>query len=292
MNDVMTELRAANPVTSCEPTAFQDVLRRLDAQTAAPLERASRPYGRMGRRRWLVAAVAAGVVLVVVAGITATDNPTPSVAARAFAATDTNGAVVTFTEHTELTFGPGGSGSRSSSGEVWLSGSRSRSIWTSTGNPEAAGGNETDEQVIEGSTFRNYQAQPNTILEGTLSATTNAADKIVTGQRDPVTVLRELYEQHRLANAGEVTEGGRRLDALVTTSGTAIRILVDPESFVPVQVTEHSSVTPIGETTSTTTISGYQVLPVNTTTSQLLEFAPHPGATVQQLDPPSGHGSP
>jgi len=160
---------------------------------------------------------------------------------------------------------------------------RSRSTCTINGNQGTPIGNETDEQVIEGSTFRNYQAQQNTILEGTLATTTNAAYKIVTGQDNPVTILRELYEQHRLTDAGEVTEGSRRLDALVTTSGTAIRILVDPESFVPVQITETS-----GGTSGTTTISGYQVLPVNDTTSQLLEFAPHPGATVQQLDSQSG----
>jgi hypothetical protein len=291
MNDVMRDLRDANPITSCEPTAFEDVLRRLDGETRAPAARANRPYGQM-RRRWLGAAVAAGVVLVVVGAIATTDSPTPSIAARAFAATDTNGAVVAFKEQTELRWGPEASDSRSVSGEVWLSGSRSRSTWTSNSNQGAPSGNETDEQVNEGSTFRNYQAQQNTILEGTLPAGTNAADKIVTGQGDPVTVLRELYEQHRLANAGEVTAGGRRLDELVTTSGTAIQILVDPESYVPVQVTEHSSVTPSGETSSTTTISDYQVLPVNDTTSQLLEFAPHPGATVQQLDSPSGQSAP
>jgi hypothetical protein len=283
MNDVMTDLRDANPVTSCEPTAFEDVLRRLDAETVAPLARAGRPYERTARRRWLGAAIAAGVVLVVVGVIAASEDPTPSVAARAFAATDTNGAVVTFKEQTELRFGPEASDSRSASGEVWLSGSRSRSTWTSNGNQGTPSGNETDEQVIEGSTFRNYQAQQNTILEGTLATTTNAAYKIVTGQDNPVTILRELYEQHRLTDAGEVTEGSRRLDALVTTSGTAIRILVDPESFVPVQITETS-----GSTSGTTTISGYQVLPVNDTTSQLLEFAQHPGATVQQLDSQSG----
>jgi hypothetical protein len=290
MNDAMRHLRAANPVTSCEPPMFEDVLRRLDAETAAPAARAGRPYAWMGRRRWLGAVVAAGVVLVVIGAITATDDPTPSVAARAFAATDTNGGVVTFKEQTELRWGPQASDSRSVSGEVWLSGSRSRSTWASNDNQGAPSGNETDEQVDEGSTFRNYQAQQNTILEGTLPTGTNAADKIVTGQGDPVTVLRELYEQHRLADAGEVSEDGRRLDALVTTSGTAIRILVDPESFVPVQVTEHSSVTSSGETLSTTTISDYQVLPVNNTTSQLLQFASHPGATVQQLDSSSGQG--
>lgn len=283
MNDVMRELRDANPVASCEPTAFEEVLRRLDAEPAAPVARASRPFVRMPHRRWLGAAGAAGAVLVLFGVLTATENPTPSVAARAFAATDTNGAVVTFKEQTELRWGAAASDSRGASGEVWLSGSRSRTTWTSNGNQGTPSGDETDEQVIEGSTFRNYQAGQNTILEGTVATTTNAADKIVTGQRNPVTVLRELYEQHLLSDAGEVSEGGRRLDALVTTSGTAIRILVDPESFVPVQITETS-----GGTTGTTTISDYQALPMSPATLQLLEFAPHPGATLQQLDSQSG----
>ena len=101
MTDILERLRAANPVADCAAPPLEEVWRKLDGRAGAvattdtaPRRRARRLAGVPGRVTLPVGVVVAAAVAVVLLG--GTDGP--SVAARAYAATDSNAVIVHYVE--------------------------------------------------------------------------------------------------------------------------------------------------------------------------------------------------
>jgi hypothetical protein len=223
-----------------------------------------------------LAALAAAIVLI-------TSNGTPSIVARAYAATDPSGVIVHYVE--TLTFSGGGSRAKTTVREVWRSGQRLHVI-QAPNNPRA-----TDDIAIDGSDVRNYTQ--NTIAIYKLPATFGRGSctpgQVLAqlcnnnAQADPVAALRRLARDSRLHSTGPITLDDRRVDRLTgTTDGYTITALVDPHTFLPIkiQVTESIHRPRIFGPPQylTTTVTNYQQLTTSSQNNKLLLLRPHTGA--------------
>jgi hypothetical protein len=225
-----------------------------------------------------LAALAATIVLT-------TSNGTPSIVARAYAATDPSGVIVHYVE--TLTFSGGGSRAKTTVRDVWRSGQRLHII-VAPNNPIA-----TDDIAIDGRDVHNYTQ--NTIAIYKLPATFGRGSctpgQVLaqlcnnTAQEDPVAALRRLAHDGRLHSTGPTTLDGRRIDRLAgTTDGYTITALVDPHTFLPikVQATERIPRPRIFGPPQylTTTVTNYQQLTTSPHNDKLLLLQAHPGARV------------
>ncbi len=309
MTDVLDRLRAANPVSASDAPDADGLWRTLDA---APPDPAGRRRARIGARLAIPLAglAAAGLVVGLTGGTDAT-----SVAARAYAATQSTDRIDHYVEITRVRPAPGppAVGYTDSRAEVWFAGSRSRVV--ATDYMVSASGRRSvrhvEEATASGRTVT-YDAESDTIHTslpplpaGKVAPLRFCATVIVCGWQpaDPITTLRRLYRAGRLRDAGQTVEDGRRLDVLAGAvgrppgTGTAVRILVDPKTFIPVQVGLNQygalgrSPTARLLVTTTTSLSGYERLPLTAATNRLLAMRPHPGAhTLCALGPPHGGG--
>lgn len=228
---------------------------------------------------------ALGLALAVLAAaiVMTTSDGTPSIVARAYAATDPSGVIVNYVE--SLTFSGGGSRARTTVRDVWRSGQRLHVI-VAPNNPKA-----TDDLAIDGRNVHNYtqntiaiyklpanfgRCTPGQVLAQLCSNTTQA---------DPVAALRRLAHDGGLHSAGPTTLDGRRIDRLTgRTDGYTITALVDAQTFLPIKIQATESIHRpriFGPTQYlTTTITKYKQITANAKNSTLLELRPHPGARV------------
>jgi hypothetical protein len=240
-----------------------------------------RPRRRLttARRLPAIALAMAGLVAIVLI----TSNGTPSIVARAYAATNPSGVIVHYVE--TLTFSGGGSRAKTTVREVWRSGQRLHLI-QAPNNPRA-----TDDIAIDGRNVHNYTQ--NTIAIYKLPATFGRGSctpgQVLAqlcnnnAQSDPVAALRRLAHDGRLHTTGPATVDDRRVDRLTgTTDGYTIIALVDPHTFLPIkiQVTESIHRPRIFGPPQylTTTVTNYQQLTTSSQNNKLLLLRPHPGA--------------
>jgi len=236
--------------------------------------------------RWLAPALTLAATLVV-AVVVLTAGGGPSIVARAYAATDTNGVIVHYIQTLQFRRS---SGSQTAVHDVWVSGQQRHLIVTAT-DPR-----QTEEITFNGSEVQNYF--PN----GTLGTYRVAARTLARGcdsiaillgecgrseQTNPLTALRRLYQSGRLHAAGQTTLGGRRVD-LITGSSQAVRLraLVDPHTYVPINIELIQRIpmpAAFPALQLTTTITDYQRLPLTPHNRQLLLMRDHPHARLLHL---------
>jgi hypothetical protein len=223
-----------------------------------------------------LASLAAAILLI-------TANGTPSIVARAYAATDPSGVIVHYVE--TLTFSGRGSRAKTTIREVWRSGRRLHVI-QAPNNPTA-----TDDIAIDGRDVRNYAQNtiaiyklPATFARGSCTPGQALAQLCNNNaQADPVAVLRRLARAGRLRSTGPTMLDDHRVDRLTgTTDGYTITALVDPHTFLPVriQATEQIPRPRVFGPAQylTTTVSNYQQLTTSPQNVKLLLLRPHPGA--------------
>jgi hypothetical protein len=286
----LSRLADANPVTadrvSGDDASAQAALTRILAGEHPMSDDQVLPRPRHRRHRqtaWLLTPavlVAAAVAAVLV--VTTTGGP--SIVSRALAAIDTNRGVVHFLEITRTTRSSGPETVRS---EIWLSGVRSHSVSTTRMHLGPKDNAEFQiETAINGDQAQTYTA--GTILK-TKAAPRACAPRFFLvfdcGERqasDPFAVVRALYRSGRLHSAGPSSFAGRQVDVITGTDtqqhpAARVRILVDPTTFLPLEIQERSRTT-----TQTTVISDYQRLPLVPATRPLLALRQHPHAPVRQ----------
>lgn len=311
MTDVLERLRAANPVAELEAPEAERLWRTLDAgMDPVSLDTGARRLPALGARLAIAVCVLGIVALVV--GLAGGTGAT-SIAARAYAATETAGAIDHFVEISRSRPAPGAPafGYTDVRAEVWFSGSRSHILATYY-MVSAAGHRSVDhgEDAVAGGRRVNYDVESNTVYTSLLptpgfASARSCVTLLSCGAEptDPITTLRVLYQAGRLHDAGATVDDGRRLDVLLgrtgrpPADGTAVRILVDPTTFIPVKVVA-TSYGALGRSpvvrrlvTQTTTIGSYERIPLTAATSRLLAMRAHPGAhTLCALGPAHGVG--
>lgn len=226
-------------------TLSPELPRRLlgeDAYSEQPQRRfpldgfVSRRSGRQHVARWLTLALALAATLVAVA-LVLTAGGGPSIVARAYAATNTNGVIVHYIQTLQFqrSFGK----SETPVHDVWVSGQQRHLIVPGSDQ-------KTDEITINGSEVQNY-LPGGTLATYRLTAATLARGCGPTGvllgqcgrsdEPNPLATLRHLYQTGRLHAAGQTTIGGRRVD-LITDSSQAVRLraVIDPHTFIPIKI--------------------------------------------------------
>ncbi len=231
--------------------------------------------------RWLGPALAL-VTALVVAAVVLTAGGSPSIVARAYAATNTNGVIVHYIQ--TLQFWQRSGKSQTAVHDVWVSGQQRHLIVTGSDQ-------KTDEITFNGKEVQNY------LPDGTLATYRVAARTLARGcgsigillgecgrsdETNPLTALRRLYQSGRLHAAGHTTLGGRRVD-LITGSSQAVRLraLVDPHTFVPITIQLVQQIpmpAAFPALQLTTTITDYQRLPLTPHNRRLLLMRSHPHA--------------
>jgi hypothetical protein len=337
MTDPLDRLRAANPVSTCDPPDAQRLWRTIqdDAATAlradadAALESAngaaavpapSQPLPRRhrlpspsrrarsspGPRRAPAARLALGLAplvgVAVILALLATlgGGAGPSVAARAYAATTPTGVIDHYVEISRARPAPGNPpfGYIDTRSEVWSSGTRTHVL--STDYVVSAHGHRSvrhGEQAINGrratSLFGGNGIYTSILPPAGEVPIRTCLTVLVCDfePADPITTMRALYRAGRLHDAGQTVQTGRLLDIITgsdrptsSAPGTDVRILVDPHTFVPVEVAT-TSYGALGSdqtirrlVTETTTITHYERIPLTPQTTELLAMRPHPGA--------------
>lgn len=228
------------------------------------------------------------VALIVALVVVVTAGGGPSIVARAYAATSTNGVIVHYIQ--TLQFRRSSGKSQTAVHDVWASG-RQRHLIVTGNDPK-----QTDEIAFNGREVQNY------FPDGTLATYRVAARTLARGcgsigillgecfrsdQINPLTALRRLYRSGRLHAAGQTTLGGRSVD-LITGSAQAgrLRALVDPRTFVPIEIQLVQQLPrPPGFSAVqlTTTVTDYQRLPLTPHNRHLLVMRGHPHARVVHL---------
>lgn len=319
MSDVFERLRAANPVFDCTQPDLDEFLSGLDERSAegpspvrrgksgAPDWRLTLPLVRS--RRIAAGTIAVAIVLAIAAVVSRTGGGI-SLVQRAYAATDPAGGIVYYTTSTRSTFG---SGRRTSSiesrAQVWRSGLRSRrvEIVTSHLHDGQAAQRGIYEQatvrIASGETNNSYSSTRNTVFKGFLAFRGNTSPESVNCRlspscavttEDPVLALRELYAAGRMHEAGHLQLNGETLTVLeagsvqrtepaplrFTRLNPSARILVDPKTGAPVELTTRYDQQPQAPT-STTIFHEYKHLALNPQTERLLRFRAHPHARVE-----------
>jgi hypothetical protein len=328
MSDALERLRAANPVSDCPQPDLQSFRRVFDEQCAlsssSVLERRSGAQGRDGRRsrarsRWLVATAAALVAMLTIVAVVGRTGRGISLVQRAYAATDPAGGIVYYATSTRSTFG---SGTRSSSiesrAQVWRSGSLSRRVETVTThvhNGQVVQGGlyeQATKRIAGGETNNSYSSIRNTVFKGFLAFKGSTSPESVNCRlvpvcavttEDPVVALRELYAKGRVHEVGHVQLNGETVTVLEASSlrraqpapsrltrlGPSARILVDPKTGAPVELTTRYGLQPQAPT-STTIFHQYRHLALTPQTERLLRFEARPHARIECV--PALHCSP
>jgi hypothetical protein len=294
MTDAIERLRAANPVSDCAEPDFDAVLRKLtqSASVAAPTRRSARARRRAARnlnRRAVPALIAVVIALAITAAVTRTGGQL-SLAARAYAATNPAGVIVHYVEITSVA--PAPPHGEPAHGhflvgwtrrqEVWRSGSRSRVLVTSgfdiDGRLHPIAMELTRdlarEEIYAAHTIFGVQRPTGHSLPAFCTA--SVACELLEAP-DPVVVLHRLAAEGRLREAGETRHDGRTLVVMLDARNpNAIRIYVDPNTGVPVEVVQR--VTSISPLPMTTTILDYERLAPTAQSERLLAMRPHPRA--------------
>jgi hypothetical protein len=299
MTDVIERLRAANPVRDCAEPHFEEVLRRLTDLPQGPV--AARRAGRARHRaawrvgwRAVLALAAVGVTLAVIGAATRTGGQL-SLAARAYAATDSTGVVVRYVEIARIApWRPHGEPAQgrflvgwSEREEVWLSGSRSRVVATSGFDFNGRMHPIAREVTQDGSREELYVANAKTKMifnvkrraGGPLDAAcaSSVACDLLEAP-DPVVVLRQLDEEGRLRELGGTRQNGEAPVVMVEASDPqALRVYLDPNTGVPVEIVQRVAVAP-SSLTMVTKILDYQRLALTAQSERLLTMRPHPHA--------------
>jgi hypothetical protein len=318
MSDVLERLRAANPVSDSPQPDLVGFRRTFDercapgsspVRTRTPGAPRWRGVLRPGQSRWIAVTGALAVVLTIVAVLSRTGGGI-SLVQRAYAATDPAGGIVYYATSTRLRIG---SGARSSTiesrAQVWRSGSRSRRVETTEihtrGGRPAQGGSyeQTSERIAGGETGSSYSSIRNTVFKGFLafrgsitpeSVNCRLAPTCSLTREDPVLALHELYAAGRVHEAGHAQLNGATLTVLETGSlrrtqpeplrftrlNPSTRILLDPKTGAPVELTTRDGRQP-GALTTTTIFHKYQHLKLTPQTERLLRFKTHPHARVE-----------
>ena len=249
----------------------------------------SRRGARRSASRRLIAALTL-TAMVVTLVIVVTAGGGPSIVARAYAATSSDGVIVHYIQTLQF---------RSSSGslqtavhDVWASGRQRHLIVTGSDLKQG-----TEEIAFNGSEVQNYHFPAGTLYTYRVSARALArgcgsigillGECGRSGQSNPLTALRRLYESGRLHAAGQTNFDGRLVDVIAGSSqGVRLRALVDPHNFVPIKIQlVQQLVRPPGfsPVQLTTTVTHYQRLPLTPRDHPLLLMRGHPHARVVHL---------
>ncbi|MGA9876422.1 MAG: hypothetical protein WBQ21_11495 [Solirubrobacteraceae bacterium] len=318
MSDVLERLRAANPVSDSPQPDLLDFRRTFEERCAvgsSPFRTRTRGASRWRgalrptRSGWMAVTAALVVVLTVVVTLSR-GGAGISLVQRAYAATDPAGGIVYYATSTRLTIGSGGRSSTvESRAQVWRSGSRSRRVETAEtrtreGRPARRGSYEqATERVARGETNNSYSSIGNTVFKGFLAFSGSVSPESVNCRlapvcslttEDPVLALRELYAAGRVREVGHTRLNGATLTVLEADSvlrtqpaplhfirlSPSTRILIDPKTGAPVELTTRYGRQPRALTT-TTIFHKYQHLKLTPQTEQLLRFKSHPHARVE-----------
>lgn len=251
--------------------------RRPRPRAALRARHGSRRHGA----RWLAPALALATGLVIVA-VVLTAGGSPSIVSRAYAATTTDGVIVHYVEtfHSQQ-----GGTTTTSNVQVWTSGRRRHVIVTPAhGSPQEIAFDGSHEQNFMNGTLYTF-ASPEGVANHCGRAGTLAAACVL---NQPLAALRTLYHAGRLHAFGtRAVADGRRADVITGAArGLELRALVDPHTFIPIQIRltqRFRPPPPIPSFSVTETITGYQRLPLTAQTQRLLLMGAHSAARVVHL---------
>jgi hypothetical protein len=273
----------ADAALAASPQTLADLAAAIVATPAPPERPRRRVTGHLAARRWLLPApllVATVAALVVALTAGAGGN---SLVARAYAAISPNGAIVHYLESTTLS-------SRSPSGrvmvmrstsEVWTSGSRTHALTTTDPLRSGEHRSSTLETATDGHQLLEFTS--GTLVREPFSPSCRKALSLspspLSGCGDPVAILRASLRSGRLHATGQAMFDGRRVDVIagrerLTGILLRVRVLIDPRTFVPLEVQS------ISGATITTTVSHYQRLALTDQNAELLAMRPHPHARI------------
>lgn len=281
MIDSLERMRAGNPVRDIPAPAIDALRARIEEdEHATPRRDAPRRAGLRWRHR-LTAMAALAVLLAVLLVMSGGSRHEPSILAKAFAATDSSGMILHYRERLTLTLA--GRTHLVRSAEVWMSGSRARSL-----GRNAAG--QLSENVLSAHRERIYDASRNRITELRFkhAYSMRSAYNIPNWMSNPISQLRSWYAHGRLRLARRETRDSRRYDLLVSSgrpSGTraGTRVLIEAHAFTPVEISNR--IAKRGGPTARWTVrfSAFQRLPLTPARRAELRMAPHPGAARARL---------
>lgn len=279
MSDLLERLTAANPLPECPPPPIEQVWARLAAEK--PQEgRRSATLGRLlstrGGRLLPIGGVAVAIVLVVLA-LTSGGSVGLSVVARAYAAASSNGSIVYYvmssrmrpaqTNHVRWKYAD-------TSARVWVSGSRRHVLEKLSFVPGQ--GSVSLEVAVDGNRIESYQGD--TLIERTIQSAAGSCAALVSCgagvPADPLAEIRTLYRAGQLRSAGQAMLDHRRVDVIVSRD-RSVRVLVDPRTFIPIQITETFGAPSPLSPTVTTTVTDYKRLALTADNSKLLNLRPH-----------------
>jgi hypothetical protein len=285
MSDLLERLSAANPLPDCPQPSIEEVWMRLATEEPGRSRPSITPgRSRLTRRGLLVPVCAvAAVMALAVLLVTSGSGGGLSVVARAYAAASSNGTIIHYvmssrqrpaqTNHVPWKYAD-------THGQVWVSGRRRHLIEALSFVP--GHGSLSHEIVVDGDHVENFQG--NTIVESTTQSASGSCAALVSCgagvPADPLAEIRSLYKAGQLRAAGQTTVGHRRVDVIVSQDAT-VRVLVDPRTFIPIQITQTfgSQPWPVSPTV-TTTITHYQRLALTPHNNKLLNLLPHPRARI------------
>jgi hypothetical protein len=318
MSDLLERLRAANPVSECSQPNLEEFRRVLDerCETRSPARTVNPEAWGRRRSRWpkrsvriVVAGAGVAAVLTVVALSSQTDGGIPLLQ-RAYAATDSAAGIVYYTTSTRSTFGSRVRTSIvESRAQVWRSGLRSRRVEIVTNDlrdgqaAQRGSYEEATERIAGGETNDSYSSTRNTVFKGFLAFKGSTSPESVNCRlspscavttEDPVLALRELYAAGRVHEAGHAQLNGETLTVLeagsvqrtepaplrFTRLSPSARIVVDPKTGAPVELTTRYGQQPQAPT-STTIFHEYKHLALTPETERLLKFRAHPHAHLE-----------
>lgn len=258
---------------------------------------------RSRRRRWLVplpllAAGAATLAIVLTAGESGS-----SLVSRAYAAISSTGVVVHYVESTAVSVQVGRSavrGGPTSVSDVWVSGARTHVLTTMISDPLTRGPHSRTrtETVIDGHRFSSYAS--GNLVYGPSPHCGKAVLRILTPFTgcggNPVAILRATYRSGALHAAGHTMLRGHRVDVITGRVQQGpdpgvhqVRVLLNPGTFVPLEITISSSGQLHGgpqngqrwHGTTTTMLAHYERLPLNSHNLKLLRMRAHPHAHIE-----------
>jgi hypothetical protein len=267
MNDLMQRLRDENPVSVCSPPSIDDVWRKLDAGAGSPPTR---------RPEWPIVALGAipAVAIVVVAIVALRSGPSASPARHGI-----SGRVVVHYTATSVRVSSAKKTTRVR-WEVWVSGSLTHVEFFRNG--VLAG-----EIASTPTRIQEYLPPPrgNVIATGAPPKGPAVCNALLTicGLRgvDPVALVRQRVRSGALRAGGTTVRGGRRYQVLQGNPGdVGVTVLVDPSTSIPVEIVTRTPLAGRGRAFvfTTTTISGYERLPLTAKSEAFLQLRDHRGA--------------
>lgn len=226
--------------------------------------------------RWLIPVPIVAALIAAIAFVALSTGGGPSIVARAYAAISGRGVIVHYVQVR-------GGGPVRLTIETWLSGSRRRTDTTTVMGQNLM----RTETTIDGDRYETYVPKANTLIKGPAGRPLPASLLgVESGTQDPLDVVRHLYRSGQLHAAGNATLHGRRVDVIaghkMAANGRSlnVRVLVDPRTFVPLELQMTWDANTSSAKTSTTTITGYRHLTLTNHNRRLLMLAAHPDARV------------